>query len=38
MEEEYCDGCGVNITGDKDAEYGYCFNCIMNACIPGNHY
>jgi len=36
-ENEYCEGCGVIITGDDDAENGYCFNCIMNSCIPGNY-
>lgn len=36
MEDEYCEGCGVNITNDEDAEYGYCFSCQMSACVPGN--
>jgi hypothetical protein len=32
--EDICEGCGDFL--DEFAENGYCFNCLMNSCIPGN--
>lgn len=33
--DEVCDCCGELL--DQFAENGYCFNCLMDSCTPGNY-
>lgn len=36
IKDDVCESCGGFL--DEHSENGYCFNCVMDSCTPGNHY